>query len=343
MSATIYEVARAAGVSTATVSRALNGSGQVAERTRHRITEAIGALGYQPNHVARSLVLKATHTIAVMLPDITNPFFPALVKGVQLAADEEGYAVLLAHTGGDPAKEESYFRVLRGQQVDGVLLVGLVSAPESLKGLVGRGLPVVTLDRPVDLPGSATVRVDHKAGGRLATGHLLELGHRRIAHIAGPKGLGVSRERLDGYRLALSDHGVSFNESLVAEGDFSEDGGYRGIQELLRVRVSFTALFAANDLSAIGAMTALREHGLQVPDDVSVVGFDDIHVASYTSPKLTTIRQPIYDMGRAAAKLLIDAREKKLSLKDKTAIFDGELVVRESTGQVSRKARRKSK
>jgi LacI family transcriptional regulator len=136
---------------------------------------------------------------------------------------------------------------------------------------------------------------------------------------------------------------VSFNQSLVAEGDFSEDGGYRGIQELLRVRVSFTALFAANDLSAIGAMTALREHGLQVPDDVSVVGFDDIHVASYTSPKLTTIRQPIYDMGRAAAKLLIDAREKKLSLKDQTAIFDGELVVRESTGQVSRKARRKSK
>ena len=329
MSATIYEVARAAGVSTATVSRALNGSAQVADRTKHRITEAIAALGYQPNHVARSLVLKATHTIAVMLPDITNPFFPALVKGVQLAADEEGYAVLLAHTGGDTAKEEAYFQVLRGQQVDGVLLVGLVSAPESLKGLVGRGLPVVMLDRPVDLPGSATVRVDHKAGGRIATEHLLELGHRRIAHIAGPKGLGVSQHRLDGYRRALSAHGVAFEESLVVEGDFSEDGGYRGIQELLRRRTRFTALFAANDLSAIGAMTALREHGLQVPGDVSVVGFDDIHLASYTSPKLTTVRQPIYDMGRAAAKLLIDARRKKVGLKDK--IFDGELVVREST------------
>jgi LacI family transcriptional regulator len=342
MSATIYEVARAAGVSTATVSRALNGSAQVAERTRHRITEAIAALGYQPNHVARSLVLKATHTIAVMLPDITNPFFPALVKGVQLAADEEGYAVLLAHTGGDPAKEESYFQVLRGQQVDGVLLVGLVSAPESLKGLVGGGLPVVMLDRPVDLPGSATVRVDHKAGGRIATEHLLELGHRRIAHIAGPKGLGVSQQRLDGYRRALSARGVDFDESLVTEGDFSEDGGYRGIQELLRMRTRFTAVFAANDLSAIGAMTALREHGLQVPGDVSVVGFDDIHVASYTSPKLTTVRQPIYDMGRAAAKLLIDARRKKVSLKDKTTIFDGELVVRESTGPAP-KSRSRSK
>jgi len=340
MSATIYEVARAAGVSTATVSRALNGSAKVADRTKHRITEAIAALGYQPNHVARSLVLKATHTIAVMLPDITNPFFPALVKGVQLAADEEGYAVLLAHTGGDPAKEESYFQVLRGQQVDGVLLVGLVSAPESLKGLVGRGLPVVMLDRPVDLPGSATVRVDHRAGGRIATEHLLELGHHRIAHIAGPKGLGVSQQRLDGYRRALSSRGVAFEESLVAEGDFSEDGGYRGIQELLRARTRFTALFAANDLSAIGAMTALREHGLQVPGDVSVVGFDDIHLASYTSPKLTTVRQPIYDMGRAAAKLLIDARRKKVSLKDK--IFDGELVVRESTVQAP-KSRSRSK
>ncbi len=343
MSATIYQVARAAGVSTATVSRALNGSAQVAERTRHRITEAIADLGYQPNHVARSLVLKATHTIAVMLPDITNPFFPSLVKGVQLAADEEGYAVLLAHTGGDPAKEESYFQVLRGQQVDGVLLVGLVSAPESLKGLVGHGLPVVTLDRPVDLPGSATVRVDHKAGGRIATEHLLELGHRRIAHISGPKGLGVSQQRLDGYRRALTSRGVSFDESLVAEGDFSEDGGYRGVQELLRMRGRFTALFAANDLSAIGAMTALREHDMRVPDEVSVVGFDDIHLASYTSPKLTTVRQPIYDMGRAAAKLLIDARRKKLSLKDKNEIFDGELVVRESTGPVWRKTRGKAK
>lgn len=342
VSATIYEVARAAGVSTATVSRALNGSAQVAERTRHRITEAITALGYEPNHVARSLVLKATHTIAVLLPDITNPFFPALVKGVQLAADEQGYAVLLAHTGGDPAKEESYFQVLRGQQVDGVLLVGLVSAPESLRGLVGRGLPVVTLDRPVDLPGSATVRVDHKAGGRLATAHLLELGHHRIAHIAGPKGLTVSQQRRDGYRRALSTHGVAFDEGLVSEGDFSEDGGYRAIEELLRNRGRFTALFAANDLTAIGAMTALREHDLQVPDDVSVVGFDDIHLASYTSPKLTTIRQPIYDMGRAAAMLLIDARRKKISLRDQTTIFDGQLVVRESTRAVSPRSRRSS-
>jgi LacI family transcriptional regulator len=343
MSATIYEVARAAGVSTATVSRALNGSGQVAERTRLRVTEAIAALGYQPNNVARSLVLKATHTIAVLLPDITNPFFPALVKGVQLAADEEGYAVLLGHTGGDPAKEESYFQVLRGQQVDGVLLVGLISAPESLKGLTGHGLPVVTLDRPVNVPGSATVRVDHKAGGRIATEHLLELGHRRIAHISGPKGLSVSQQRLDGYRRALSTHGVSFNDRLVAQGDFSEDGGYRGVQELLRARTRFTALFAANDLSAIGAMTALREHGMNVPDEVSVVGFDDIHVASYTSPKLTTVRQPIYDMGRAAAKLLIDASRKKVSLKDNTTIFDAELVVRESTRRLSSRSRSTSK
>lgn len=343
MSATIYEVARAAGVSTATVSRALNGSGQVAERTRHRITEAIAALGYQPNHVARSLVLKATHTIAVLLPDITNPFFPALVKGVQLAADEQGYAVLLAHTGGDPAKEESYFQVLRGQHVDGVLLVGLVSAPESLRGLVGHGLPVVTLDRPIDLPGSATVRVDHKAGGRIATEHLLKLGHRRIAHIAGPMGLNVSQQRLDGYRRALLTQGWVFDERLVAHGDFSEDGGYRGIEELLRSHVRFTALFAANDLSAIGAMTALREHGLHVPDDVSVVGFDDIHLASYTSPKLTTIRQPIYDMGRAAATLLIEARRKEVSLNDKTMIFAAELVVRESTGPISPRSRRRSK
>lgn len=340
MTVNIYGVARAAGVSTATVSRALNGTGQVAERTRRRIEEAISALGYQPNRVARSLVLKATHTIAILLPDITNPFFPALVKGVQLAADEQGYAVLLCHTGGDPTKEESYFEVLRGQHVDGVLLVGLVSPPERLKRLVRHGLPVISLDRSVDLPGSATVRIDHQAGGRLATEHLLRLGHRRTAHIAGPNGLTVSQQRLDGYRQALARGGLALDDRLVAVGDFSEDGGYRGVEELLARKRVFTALFAANDLTAIGAMTALRERGLRVPEDVSVVGFDDIHLASYISPKLATVRQPAYEMGRRAARLLIDACRAGGRLAEGTTIFECELVVRESTGPAPRRSPR---
>lgn len=331
MTVTIYEVARAAGVSTATVSRTLNASGLVAEGTRRRVQAAITALGYQPNRVARSLVLKTTHTIAVLLPDITNPFFPALVKGVQLAADEQGYAVLLCHTGGDPAKEESFLEVLRGQQVDGVLLVGLVSRPQSLKRLSRQGLPVVSLDRPVDLPGSAAVRVDHRGSARLATAHLVELGHRRIAHIAGPMGLTVSQERLAGYRQALVDQGLASDPALVAGGDFSEEGGYQGISDLLARGVRFTAVFAANDLTAIGAITALRERGIGVPEDVSVVGFDDIHLAGYVSPKLTTIRQPAYEMGRCAAKLLIDACRSDAALGEGTTIFEGELVVREST------------
>lgn len=332
MPVTIYEVARAAGVSTATVSRTLNASGLVAAGTRRRVQAAIAALGYQPNRVARSLVLKTTHTIAVLLPDITNPFFPLLVKGVQLAADEQGYGVLLCHTGGDPSKEEFFLEVLRGQQVDGVLLVGLVSRPESLKRLSRHGLPVVALDRPVDLPGSAAVRVDHLGGGHLATAHLLELGHRRIAHIAGPPGLTVSQERMAGYRQALTNYGLVFDPDLVVDGDFSEEGGYQGVSTLLARGEQFTALFAANDLTAIGAMTAFRERGLRVPEDVSVVGFDDIHLAAYVSPKLTTIRQPAYQMGRCAATQLIDACRANIELGDGTTIFQGELLVRESTG-----------
>ncbi len=331
MKATIYHVARRARVSTATVSRFLNGTGPVAAETRHRIEQAIQVLGYRPNTVARSLVTKATHTLALLMPDITNPFFPDLVKGVQLLADERGYTVLLCSVAGDAAREEEYLEMLSAKQVDGALLVGIVSGRETIARFARHGIPIVSLDRNIDYPTAPLVQVNHRKGARAATEHLLELGHRLIAHVSGPIGLRVSHERLAGYREALSRAGVAYDPRLVVSGDFTEEAGYEGIEALLRTATPFTAVFAANDLAAIGATAALRDGGRRVPEDVSVVGFDDIRLAAYTSPALTTIRQPTYEMGRRATELLIDAVHGRTLGPGQQVVFEGELIVRASS------------
>jgi DNA-binding LacI/PurR family transcriptional regulator len=331
MSVTIREVARQARVSTATVSRVLNGSGPVAEATRRRVTQAVTELAYEPNAVARSLVSAATHTIGILLPDISNPFFPELVKGVQLLADDRRYTLLLLNTEGDATREASALSTLRGKRVDGVVMVGLTSGPERIGAVLGTEIPVVVLDRAMR-PGTYTVvRLDHARGAALAMRHLLALGHEKIAYIGGPRGLELSRERVGAYRAALRGAGIGVDPRLVLRGDFSEVGGSVAVEHLLASGAAFTAIFAANDLSAIGAIRALRTHGLQVPKDVSVIGFDDIHLAGYVTPALTTIRQPTYAMGRRAAELLIDAVEGAGSLTPETVLFEPELVVREST------------
>ncbi len=329
---TIYDVAKRAGVSTATVSRFVNRAGPVASPTGQRIETAVRALGYRPNGIARSLVTKTTHTIAFLLPDITNPFFPSLVKGVQLLANERGYVVLLCSTLGDEKGDEEYLKLLRAKQVDGILAVGLVLRRAQIERLAAGSIPFVSLDRNIDLPGAPLVQVNHRQSAMLATQHLLALGHRSIAHITGPPQLSVSRERLAGYIAALGRAGIKPDARLRVTGDFTEEAGYRDIERLLAEAVPFTAVFAANDLSAIGVMAALKRHGRRVPEDVSVVGFDDIHLAAYTSPPLTTIRQPTLEMGRRATEILIDAIEHGAhrAPAGKT-VFDGTLIVRGTT------------
>mgnify|MGYP001158011011 CR=1 FL=1 len=324
-------------MSTATVSRFVNRAGSVAGPTGKRIETAVRALGYRPNGIARSLVTKTTHTIAFLLPDITNPFFPSLVKGVQLLANERSYVLLLCSTLSDPRTEEEYLKLLQAKQVDGVLAVGLVLRRAQIERFASSGVPFVSLDRDIDFPGAPQVHVNHRAGAALATQHLLALGHRAIAHITGPPQLRVSRERLAGYRAALSAAGVKSGDRLRVAGDFTEDGGYRGIERLLGEALEFTAVFAANDLSAIGAIAALKAHGRRVPEDVSVVGFDDIHLAAYTSPPLTTIRQPALEMGRRATEILIQAiTSGRASGRSADQVFDGTLIVRGSTRPLGR-------
>ena len=325
---TIYDVARLAGVSTATVSRALNGTGQIAPATRAAIDAAVEQLGYRPNTIARSLVTKSTQTIALLLPDITNPFYAALVSGIQQRALEAGHTMLLCTTEGDPEREEQYLSLLRAKQVDGALVDGLVLPPDRIARFVRDGFPIVCLDRDVDSASVPLVQVDNRLGARMATEHLLSLGHIQIAHVAGAPELRISEERVEGYREALLAAHLTPDPALVASGGFTEEGGYRATRALMGT--GFSAVFAANDLSALGVISALTETGWRVPEDVSVVGFDDLRLSRYTSPPLTTVRQPAAEIAERATQLLLDLIHGK-EVRQQLHLLEPELVVRAST------------
>jgi LacI family transcriptional regulator len=338
---TIYDVARLAGVSTATVSRSLNGTGQIAPTTRLAIEAAVRQLGYQPNRIARSLVTKSTQTIALLLPEITNPFYGSLVSGIEQRTRELGYTMLLCTTEGDAGREETYLDLLRSKQVDGALVDGLVLPRERIARFIAEGFPIVCLDRDVDSPAVPLVQVDNRRGARMATEHLLGLGHTRIAHVAGAPELQLSHERTDGYRTALRAAGLDPDPHLVVVGCFTEDGGYEAARKLLADRPVPTAVFAANDLSAVGVLEAVAESGRRVPDDVSVIGFDDLRLAAYTTPPLTTIHQPAREIGERATSLLLDLMRGK-KIRRHRHLLDPELVVRRSTAPPRRRSSRPS-
>ncbi|MBA3245214.1 MAG: LacI family DNA-binding transcriptional regulator [Actinobacteria bacterium] len=326
-------MARLAGVSTATVSRALNGTGQIAPATGAAIDAAVQQLGYRPNTVARSLVTKSTQTIALLLPDIANPFYAALVSGIQERALAAGSTMLLCTTEGDPEREEQYLSLLRAKQVDGVLVDGLVLPPERIADFVREGLPIVCLDRDIDSTSVPLVQVDNRLGAQIATEHLLSLGHRLIAHVAGAPGLRISAERIGGYDDALAAAAVERRRTHVAVGSFTEEGGYGAMRALLAGSPP-TAVFAANDLSALGVMHAIAESGRRVPEDISVVGFDDLRLAAHTTPPLTTIHQPAFEIAQRATQLLLDLAAGR-EVPQRLHLLEPELVVRGSTAALA--------
>jgi LacI family transcriptional regulator, galactose operon repressor len=327
---TIYDVARLAGVSTATVSRALNGTAPIAPATRTAIDQAVEQLGYRANTIARSLVTKSTQTIAFLLPDITNPFYASLVSGIQEHTLRHGHTMLLCTTDGDPEREEQYLELLRAKQVDGALVDGLVLPPERIARFVADGFPIVCLDRDVDSPSVPLVQVDNRLGARMATEHLLSLGHTRIAHVAGAEELRISEQRAAGYRDALAEAGVEADPRLTATGSFTEGGGFTATLALLESGAEPTAVFAANDLSAIGAINAIIESGWRVPVDVSVVGFDDLRLSAFTAPPLTTIHQPAVEIAHRATEILVDLIRGR-SVHRLQYLLEPRLVVRSST------------
>jgi LacI family transcriptional regulator len=327
---TIRVVAETAGVSYATVSHVINNTRYVAPETRARVLAAMEALNYQPNAVARSLRQGKTNTIGLVLPDIANPFFSEISRGIADEAFEKGYSVFLCNTELDMQRELFHVNVLSNNQVDGIIFVAAGDQADSLDFLLHRKMPLVMIDRNVPNVEADVVLTDHQLGGFLATRHLLELGHTRIACIAGPPSISPSSERITGYRKALEQAGIVPDDDLIIRGDYHPQTGMDITQTILHIHPRPTAIFALNDLMAIGALRALAEAGYVVPRDMAVVGYDDLEIARFINPPLTTIAQPKKEIGRQAVNLVVERMSSK-NRPPSRLVLPPELIVRRST------------
>ena len=302
---TINDVAKRAGVSTMTVSRVINNSGYIHERTRGKVEAAIAELGYVPNALARSLRFKQTKTLALVLTDITNPFFTTLARGVEDFASERGFSVIFCNTDESREEESEYLNVVARKQVDGILLVPAFSSRELVDFLRDCAIPFVVLDRRIPGVEVDIVRCDSAEGAYQLTRHLIEQGHRRIIALTGSQTVTTAADRVTGYQRALAESGLE-DQIKVYYGAFAVESGYEMTQEALALDPPPTALFAANNFIAVGAFRAVREAGLRVPDDISVVAFDDLTEANIIDPFLTVVSQPAYEIGSRATALLLD-------------------------------------
>jgi LacI family transcriptional regulator len=339
MRPSIREVAREAGVSITTVSHALSGKRPVSGATRRRIQAAARRLGYRPNQVAAAMITGRTKTLGVLVPDIANPFFGALVHAAEGAAAARGYAVLFSAAELDPALEARAVEVLHDKRIDALLYLGGTDEENrALRALAKAGTPIVALDEalPTIPRGSSLVTVDNEEGGCLAGRHLVDLGHAELGAITGPSGLPTARDRLKGFAEGTGELKPHRRRIRYADA-YTIDGGREAARDLLEHEPDVTALFCANDLMALGALEAARALGRAVPGDLSLVGFDDIFVAALVSPPLTTIRQPLARLGKEAAELAIDLIEGNATGPERR-VLPVELVVREST--VPKAARR---
>jgi DNA-binding LacI/PurR family transcriptional regulator len=298
---TMKQIAERAQVSLGTVSHVVNGTAPVRERRRTRVLEAIHALGYRPSELARGLRLKSTSMLGMVIPDITNPFFPGIVRGVEDVAFKESFRIVLCNTDNDPGKEKAYLDQLQSYRPAGLLVI---PAEDNL--LVPTTVPVVCIDRrPADWKGDA-VMVGNEEGAFQATEHLLNLGHTRLAAIGGPSHLTPAAERLAGFHRALDKHGLEVAPEFVQVAQFDRDSGYRCGIRLLNMLPRPTAIFASNDLIALGVLLAVRECGLRCPNDVSIIGFDNLDFGMLTNPALSSVHQSGYQMGARAAQLILE-------------------------------------
>ena len=334
---TMKRIAGELGVSITTVSKVLNNREDIGHATRARVLAKVAELGYQPNAVARSLTLRRTHTIGVVIPDLMHSFFVEIVAGLEAAASARGYGLLLCSSNEDPAKERQELDMLRQRQVDGIVL-GSANASgntDLLERLTSLGIALVMIDRDdhPDVRCDRVVTDDHEVG-RLATAHLVDQGRRAIAHITGTQVVHAKR-RAEGYRAALKAAGMKARTDWVVRGGFKEGDGYRGMKKLLTMKPRVDAVFAANDPSAIGAMKAIWDAGLRVPDDIAIVGAGDIALGDLLRVPLTTVSWSREDQGKAAAELLIDRVEADPAATPappQRVVIPPALVIRRSSG-----------
>jgi LacI family repressor for deo operon, udp, cdd, tsx, nupC, and nupG len=303
----IKDIAERAGVSVATVSRALSGSSLVTDETRKRIHELARELNYRPNVSARNLRTRRSMSVLLVVRDVGNPFYLEILKGVEATARAAGYAVLMGNTENDPDREVEYFNMLRDGHADGmILMTGKLAEPQPGESAAVSHLPIVVALEMIETAGFPHVQIDNSAAARSAVEHLIALGHRRIAHVAGPLPEVMAMHRRDGYRAAMAAAGLPIPEGYEVRGDYLLESGEACVAELFALPEPPSAIFVANDEMAYGAIHALRRLGLDVPGDVSVVGFDDLYLSKAFYPPLTTVSQPRTDIGRTAMSLLLD-------------------------------------
>jgi len=337
--ANIREVAKEAGVSVATVSRVLNHPEFVSPATKEQVLAIMKELDFSPNNLARGLALNKTYTIALLIPNIMNPLYPEIAKGVEDVAHKHGYNLLLCNTEQDRKKEKDYLSLLMNRKVDGCIVTSSLLSPDEIREIQKETVPIVVIGRCQNNPGFHCVFTDYIKGGFTATSYLIELGYARIAHIGGPEFLYESRDKTEGYRKALIENGLPLDDTLIVEADNEIESGYLAVKKLLRLSPRPEAIFASSDLVAIGALDALKTEGVKVPEEIALVGFDNIKMAAFVEPKLTTVAIPVHRMGLTAARLLFDAMEggdttrgrpfQEIDLKPK-------LIVRKSCGHEDR-------
>lgn len=336
---TIADVARAAEVSKSTVSRVLNDKTEyVRDETRERVLRAVDELGYRPSAVARSLVSKHTNTVSLLISDVSNPFYPEVILGVEDVALANDYHVFLCNTSYDLERGMAFVRSLVDKQVDGAMLMSSSMSDELVLELARHQIPTVVLDWQLCVVEGVvgTIAVDFEAGIHAAAEHLVALGHRRFAHVSGPLHLRTARVRRDTFLDGLARCGVDPHQVRIIEGNLHIDGGRRALAQLVSAPEQPTAVFAANDLTALGIVWAAREHGVHVPEDLSVIGLDDIRLAEQITPSLTTVALPRHEIGSMAMRMLLELIPLSLEPQSEPVRHDvvhTHLVVRQSTAR----------
>lgn len=334
MDTTIKDIAEQANVSFATVSRALNNKYGVKQDTRRKILEVARDLNYRPNAIARGLVTKQTSTIGLIIPDIKNPFFPEVAGGIEESAANLGYNVFLCNTNWSQEREEQYINLLSERRVDGLIVAPTGDSIDLLDDVIHEKLPVVYVSRAPEGTDRSYVVIDNVRGGFLATKHLIEAGYRTIGFIGASQDEATCAERFEGYEAAFEKYGMTIADKYVKQGDFKQRSAHNLVTEMLDVGDYPRAIFAVNDLLALGAIQAVKNKGLRVPEDIAVVGFDDIPVASLQEIQLSTINQPKYEMGRTAFELLVEIIKKgEGRVPTRKVMLEPELIVRRSSEQ----------
>lgn len=324
---TLKDVAEKAKVSVSTVSYVLNNKKIVRPETFKRINDAIQELGYVPNLVARGLKTKRTLTLGIILPDIANMFFAEIIRGIEDTVNEFGYSIILCNTDNDDKREVKYLSTLLSKDIDGMIFIGTGKVHQISRKATK--VPIVVVDRKVGRD-FCSVYTDNIKGGYLATKYLLQKYKKEVVILSGSTSLNTFFDRMVGYRDALKESGIEYNEALVHECDFTYEGGFKAVNKLLDSGINFRSIFAANDFIAIGAIRALVEKGIKIPQEVAIVGYDDIPISSVFIPSLSTVKQPKYEIGKKSAELIMEIIQND-SYNNKQLILEPSLVLRETT------------